>query len=117
MNEEFKKNVMVQISERSHLNLTLNIYHCGNNDVFPGNRLPLLNGDMFILYYINSGTGLMEKDHLAIKLSASQGYVTFPKGKYRLKNIGGEDLNVTWEELYIIIPIRINKLLAELELF
>lgn len=96
MNEEFKKNVTVQISERSHLNLTLNIYHCGNSDVFPGTNLPLLQGDMFLLYYINSGTGLMEKDNLALKLQASQGYVAFPKGKYRLKNIGVDVLNVTW---------------------
>lgn len=96
MSEQFIKNANIFISDRSHLNLTLNIYHCGNHDICPQDCFPLTNPDMFTLIYINSGKAVLENDHIAVKLTASQGYVAFSNVAYNLKNIGEEYMNVTW---------------------
>ncbi len=96
MSEEFIKNANIFISDRSHMNLTLNIYHCGNFDISSEDYFPIMNPDMFTLVYINSGTALLENDHIAVKLTASQGYVAFSNVTYNLRNISEDYLNVTW---------------------
>lgn len=96
MGLELKKNMAIHISDRSHLNITINILSCGNYDVVPGDKIQIQKNDYFTIYYINEGTGLLEMNHSSVKVSASKGFATYPHEKQYLRNIGNDILNVTW---------------------
>lgn len=96
MRNDLRRNTAIQISDRSHLNITINILSCGNCDIILGDHIQLVKSDAFTMCYLNEGVGLLEMDCSSVKITAQKGFVAFPNGRYTLKNIGEEILNVTW---------------------
>lgn len=44
-----EKNVSIHISDRSHVNLTLNVYNCGNQDIVIERQL---RNDYYTFYFV-----------------------------------------------------------------
>lgn len=91
--EKIERNISIHISERSHLNLSLNIYHCGNLDV--DTRTEELT-DCYTLYYVREGSGYLTEQNVTHRLSAGSAFVVFPRTKFTLKAEPGKIFNVTW---------------------
>lgn len=100
MNSEFKKNATIHISDRHHLNITINIFHCGNMDYLNGEEENDINKlDYFILYYVNSGKGSITCNGMKMKINENQGFVVFPHMEISFKPALGDILNVSWVAL------------------
>ena len=50
-----ERNVSIHISDRSHVNLTLNVYNCGRQDL---ELEQMLKPDHYILYYVKEGKAI-----------------------------------------------------------
>lgn len=96
MNPDIIRNTSVMISGRSHFNITLNIFHCGNNDIFPAEGRHLPKNDVFSMGYLNEGEGILEGGGRRYKISEGSGFVAFPGRVYTLKAVHPEGMNVTW---------------------
>lgn len=90
------KNATIHISSKSHLNLTFNLYQCGNNEIPAGGVLSIKPDDLFTLVYVNQGTGLLESNQLAYRIGPAQGFFAFPDVQYELRNVSDKTLDVTW---------------------
>lgn len=87
------KNVSMHISDRDHMNLTLNIYHCGNQDI----REPLEKlADYYVLYYVQEGAGSLTAGSLCSRLAPGCIFAAFPNRGMTVKSDYGTPLNVTW---------------------
>ena len=96
MEENFIKNAAVHICSKTHLNITFNIYQCGNYDVQPGCRFSNGEEAVFVIYYVNSGVCYLESEPYTAKISAGKCFVILPQVDYQLKAAGDEVLNLTW---------------------
>jgi AraC-like DNA-binding protein len=96
MNTNLKKNTVVQISERSHLNITFNLLSCGNCDVFEDESMNVGNPDAFTLCYLNEGSGSINVRHLIKHVNEGDMFACFPGDVSSITNIGQEKLNITW---------------------
>lgn len=100
MDSGLKKNATIHISDRHHLNITVNIFHCGNMDYSNGEEENDINKlDYFILYYVNSGKGSITCNDIKMKINENQGFVVFPHMEISFKPALDEVLNVTWVAL------------------
>ena len=87
------KNISIHISDRSHYNLTLNVYNCGNQDI-QNERLE--KPDHYILFFVNEGKGSIVVRHATYKVEAGQGFAVFPGVETRIQSHYREKMNVTW---------------------
>lgn len=96
MEENFIKNASVHICSRTHLNITFNIYHCGNYDVEAGQRFTTAETDVFTMFSVNSGSCRLETESYTGDVSEKNGIVIFPGTSYKLLCPGPEKMNLTW---------------------
>ena len=87
------KNISMHISDRGHMNLTLNIYHCGNTDI----REPVVKQtDYYMLYYVHEGNGTISGNGICHSLQPGYVFGVFPNGERTIKAEYGSCINVTW---------------------
>lgn len=87
------KNISMHISDRDHMNLTLNIYHCGNMDI----REPINKRvDYYMLYYVHEGNGMVMINGVCHALSPGCVFGVFPNRDLVIKAEYENILNVTW---------------------
>ncbi len=87
------KNISMHISDRGHMNLTLNIYHCGNTDI----REPVVKQtDYYMLYYVHEGNGTISGNGICHSLKPGYVFGVFPNGERTIKAEYGSCINVTW---------------------
>ena len=82
MADELIKNVSVHISSRSFLNITFNIFQCGNCDVENGFQFTTTEDGVYQLFYLNSGDGYLKTDSYTSKIRANSGFFIFPDVRY-----------------------------------
>lgn len=87
------QNISIHISDRSHYNLTLNVYNCGSQDIEQERRD---RPDHYILYYVNKGRGTINIRHISYKVEAGQGFVVFPGVETIFQSHYKDTMNVTW---------------------
>jgi len=87
------KNISIHISDRSHYNLTMNIYYCGNQDL---NVELVARPDHYVFYFVKSGKGTVTVRQAAHKIGAGQGFVVFPGEETRVKSHYKDMLNMTY---------------------
>lgn len=87
------KNISMHISDRDHMNLTLNIHHCGNADI----REPLQKQiDYYQLYYVHEGEGTLMIGGVCHALKPGAVFGVFPNRECTIKAGYGSVLNATW---------------------
>lgn len=87
------RNISIHISDRSHYNLTFNIYNCGNQDLVMDHNG---NPDHYILYFVKEGRGSVTVRQVTHKVEAGQGFVMFPHEKTQINPHYKDGMNVTW---------------------
>lgn len=87
------KNISIHISDRSHWNLTLNVYNCGNRYVDIAYQT---KPDCYIFYYVKEGRGYVSQRQAAHRVEAGQGFVVFPNEEVCIKSEHKSVMNVTW---------------------
>ena len=87
------KNISMHISDRGHMNITLNIYHCGNMDVTEPLKKQV---DYYLLYYVHEGDGTVEANNICHRISKGNVFVVFPNKNFIIKPEYGKALNITW---------------------
>lgn len=87
------KNISIHISDRSHYNLTLNVYNCGCQDLAQEHEV---HPDHYILYFVNEGRGSVNVRQVSHKVEAGQGFVVFPGVTTRVQSHYKDVMNVTW---------------------
>ena len=87
------RNISTHISDRSHYNLTMNIYNCGNQDISIERRE---KPDHYILYFVNEGRGSVTVRKAAYKVKAGQGFVVFPGVETMITPHYKETMNASW---------------------
>lgn len=87
------RNISIHISDRSHYNLTMNIYYCGNQDLMEEH---VARPDHYILYFANKGKGSVTVRQATHKIEEGQGFVIFPGEETRLKSHFKDTLNLTY---------------------
>ena len=88
-----EKNVSIHISDRSHLNLTMNVYNCGNQDITIDKEI---RPDYYVLYYAREGKGFLTEKQVSHKISAGHGFVVFPHAETVIKSDFKNPLNLNW---------------------
>lgn len=87
------KNISIHISDRSHMNLTLNIYHCGNRDIHE--PTPQKN-DYYMLFYVHDGKGSVTINQISYRLSRGCVFGVFPNREFVLRPEYDRTLNLSW---------------------
>lgn len=87
------KNISIHISDRSHINLTLNVYNCGNQGI---EMEHVINLDHYALYYVHEGVGYVTMKQATHKVKAGEGFVVYPNQEARIKSAHKKGLNVSW---------------------
>ena len=87
------QNISIHISDRSHYNLTLNVYNCGCQDIEQEHQD---RPDHYILYFVNEGRGSITIRQVSYKIEAGQGFVVFPGVETRIQSHYKDKMNVTW---------------------
>lgn len=88
-----ERNVSIHISDRSHVNLTLNVYNCGRQDL---ELEQMLKPDHYILYYVKEGKGYFTQKQATHKVRAGQGFVIFPNSGATIKSEHKRVMNIAW---------------------
>jgi len=96
MDNIINKSETIHISSKSNLNITFNLYQCGNRQISNGGHIFIKASDIFTFGYVNKGSALLEYSDIAFKLNESQGFFAFPDIQYNLVNTSDESLDVTW---------------------
>ncbi len=91
-----KRNTVIKISERSHLNITVNILSCGNCDVVVRESMNIGRSDVFTICYINEGKGAIKTKHSSKHIGKGDFFTCFPENDSSITNIGENVLNITW---------------------
>ena len=96
---DLHRNINVHISDRSHWNLTLNVYGCGNRNI--GSE-QAGKPDCYVLCCVKEGTGYVNSQ----KIQAGQGFILFPNEEVRVKSLREKTMNVTWVSFsgYLVNP-------------
>lgn len=87
------KNISIHISDRSHWNLTLNVYHCGNRSI---GEERASKTDYYVFCFVKEGKGYVTENRVTHKVEAGQGFVAFPNVEVKIGSGCGERMNVTW---------------------
>ena len=87
------KNISIHISDRSHYNLTLNVYNCGCQYLAQEHRD---RPDHYILYFVNEGRGSINIRQVSYKVEAGQGFVVFPGVETMIQSHYKDTMHVTW---------------------
>lgn len=87
------RNISIHISDRSHWNLTLNVYNCGNQNI---EMEHVTRPDYYIFYFVKEGKGYVTMRQATHKVEAGQGFVLFPNEEARVKSEHKKAMNVTW---------------------
>lgn len=90
---ETNRNISIHISDRSHYNLTFNIYNCGNQDIAMEHTG---KPDHYILYFVKEGRGSVTVRQVTHKVEAGQGFVMFPHEVTQIKPHYKSGMNATW---------------------
>lgn len=88
-----EKNVSIHISDRSHVNLTLNVYNCGNQDIVIERQL---RNDYYTFYFVKEGMGYVTQKQGTHKVHAGEGFVIYPNSEASIKSGYKKPMNVTW---------------------
>lgn len=96
MNTTPKRNTVIQISERSHLNITFNILSCGNCDIMLRESMHIGQSDVFTFCYINEGNGAIKMKHSSKRLEKGDFFACFPEDDSSITNTGENYMNITW---------------------
>lgn len=88
-----EKNISIHISDRSHYNLTLNVYYCGNLDVA---QEYVYKPDHYIFFFVREGKGSVTVRQVSHKVESGQGFVAFPGEETRVKSNYKNQMNVTY---------------------
>ena len=88
-----ERNISIHISDRSHLNLTLNVYNCGNQDIVIEQEM---KSDVYTFFFVREGKGYVTQQQLTHKVSAGQGFVVFPNTETTIKSEFKNTMNVDW---------------------
>lgn len=87
------RNISIHISDRSHYNLTMNIYYCGNLDLTEEH---VANPDHYILYFVNSGKGSVMVRQATHKIEEGKGFVIFPGEETKIRSHFRETMNLSY---------------------
>ena len=87
------RNISIHISDRSHWNLALNVYNCGNQNIEIEHYT---KPDYYIFYFVKEGKGYVTVRQATHKVGAGQGFVLFPNEEARVKSEHKGAMNVTW---------------------
>ena len=87
------RNISIHISDRSHWNLVLNVYNCGNQTI---DMEHVTKPDYYVFYIVKEGKGYVTVRQAAHKVEAGQGFVVFPNEEARIKSQHKSAMNVTW---------------------
>lgn len=88
-----EQNISIHISDRTHVNLTLNVYNCGNQDLTIERRM---KNDCYTLYYVKDGEGYVTEKQATHKVKAGEGVVVYPNEEVSLRSAQKKVMNVTW---------------------
>ena len=70
-----ERNLSIHISDRSHLNITLNIYNCGNREV---ELEQFYAPDYYSFYFVKEGKGSFTQCKASHRIQAGECFVVFP---------------------------------------
>lgn len=87
------QNISIHISDRTHWNLSLNVYNCGNQNV---EREFGMKPDYYIFYFVKEGSGYVTEKQAVHKVEKGQGFVMFPNEEARVKPEYQKRMNVSW---------------------
>lgn len=87
------RNISIHISDRNHLNISLNIYNCGNQDITMESTW---ERDYYAFYYVTEGSGYITQRQITHKVKAGEGFVIFPNVSAVVKPEFKKSMNVTW---------------------
>lgn len=87
------RNISIHISDRSHWNLTLNVYNCGNQNMDIEQKT---KPDYYVFYYVKEGKGYVTQRQATHRVEAGQGFVIFPNEEVSIKSEYKKAMNVTW---------------------
>lgn len=88
-----ERNLSIHISDRSHFNITMNVYNCGNQS-FEMERYD--RPDHYIFYYVKEGKGHITQCQATHKVKEGQCFVVFPNAGATIKSDHKKAMNVTW---------------------
>lgn len=88
-----EKNVSIHISDRSHINITMNVYNCGNRNI---DIEQVSRPDHYIFYYVKEGKGTVTQCQATRKVKAGQCFVIFPNELATIKSEHNKVMNVSW---------------------
>ena len=91
-----KRNTVIQISSRSHLNITFNLLSCGNCDINTGEKISIAKNEVFTLCYVNEGQGSAAMSSSSSRIGEGSAFAVFPDDECVITNLGREVMNVTW---------------------
>lgn len=86
-------NLSIHISDRSHFNLTMNVYNCGNQSL---EMERYDKPDHYIFYFVKEGKGNVTQCQATHKVKAGQCFVVFPNVGATIKSDYKKAMNVTW---------------------
>lgn len=87
------QNISIHISDRTHWNLSLNVYNCGNQDA---ERELLMKPDYYIFYFVKEGSGYVTEKQAVHKVTEGKGFVAFPNEETRIKPEYQNRMNISW---------------------
>lgn len=87
------RNISIHISDRSHVNLTLNVYNCGNQDL---EIEQIIKPDYYMFYFVKEGKGYVTQKQATHKVRAGQGFVVFPNAGASIKSEHKKAMNISW---------------------
>ena len=87
------KNISIHISDRGYVNISLNIYSCGNMDIA---KTMKNNVDHYSLYYVHQGAATLQTHSFSGKIEKGYIFAIFPNEDFLIKSISEEELNITW---------------------
>ncbi len=88
-----KKNLSIHICDRSHVNISMNVYNCGNRDIgLEQSFCP----DHYIFYYVKEGSGIVTQAKISHKIRAGQCFVIFPNIGATMQADPNSVMNVSW---------------------
>ena len=87
------KDLSIHISDRSHLNISLNVYNCGNRSI---EVEQFCRPDYYSLFNVKEGRGSITQAKANHKIKAGQCFVIYPNEEAAITSEHGKSLNVTW---------------------
>lgn len=87
------KHLSIHISDRSHVNITMNVYNCGSREL---EREQFSKPDYYVFYFVKNGRGTFTQCQATHKVQAGQCFVVFPHEESMVRAEHGQVMDVTW---------------------